>query len=30
MWLQSPPPATNRWVLHVAATIAQLTDVLLA
>lgn len=28
MWLQSPPPLTNRWVLHVAATTAQVDAVL--
>jgi hypothetical protein len=28
MWLQPPPPVTNRWVLHIAATTGQVTDVL--
>ena len=28
MWFQSPPPLTNRWVLHVAATTAQASAVL--
>lgn len=28
MWLQSTPPVTNRWVLHVAATTSQVTAVL--
>jgi hypothetical protein len=28
MWLQPPPPVTNRWVLHIAATPHEVDDVL--
>jgi hypothetical protein len=28
MWLQPPPPVTDRWVLHVAATPHEVDDVL--
>jgi hypothetical protein len=28
MWLQQPPPVTDRWVLHIAATPHEVDDVL--
>ena len=28
MWMQPPPPVTNRWVLHIAAAPHQVDDVL--